>query len=221
MVLTPRRRRQVSRRLSRPDRARTKPYSRDDGDKQARSPGSAKEAVKTTRVRECRVFPGATVVTTLVCYHHTAHEAAGATGTRHSPRPLLGEIFMQQLGRTAPRERSRMDLPSLRGAQATKQSILRGEMDCFAEPVSGRRFAPTRWLAMTVSMGFGCSQFESVGCASARRCRIAARATASAAAVTRPRLWRLAGRSTPIDFSPWLPQLIRSCSRRITVHNFS
>jgi len=22
-------------------------------------------------------------------------------------------------------------------------------MDCFAEPVTGRRFAPTRWLAMT------------------------------------------------------------------------
>ena len=33
------------------------------------------------------MFPGATVVTTLVCYQHTAHEAAGATGTRHSPRP--------------------------------------------------------------------------------------------------------------------------------------
>jgi hypothetical protein len=25
----------------------------------------------------------------------------------------------------------------------------RGAMDCFAEPVIGRRFAPTRWLAMT------------------------------------------------------------------------
>jgi hypothetical protein len=36
-------------------------------------------------------------------------------------------------------------------SEATKQSILpvRGEMDCFAEPVIGRRFAPTRWLAMT------------------------------------------------------------------------
>jgi hypothetical protein len=36
---------------------------------------------------------------------------------------------------------------------ATKQSILsfRGVMDCFAEPVIGRRFAPTRWLAMTIS----------------------------------------------------------------------
>ena len=27
---------------------------------------------------------------------------------------------------------------------------LLGEMDCFTEPVIGRRFAPTRWLAMTV-----------------------------------------------------------------------
>ncbi len=24
-------------------------------------------------------------------------------------------------------------------------------LDCFAEPVIGRRFAPTRWLAMTAS----------------------------------------------------------------------
>jgi hypothetical protein len=29
-------------------------------------------------------------------------------------------------------------------------------MDCFAEPVIGRRFAPTRWLAMTVQGYFGC-----------------------------------------------------------------
>jgi hypothetical protein len=36
-------------------------------------------------------------------------------------------------------------------SEATKQSILSlcGKMDCFAEPVIGRRFAPTRWLAMT------------------------------------------------------------------------
>ena len=50
--------------------------------------------------------PGATVVTTLVCYQHTAHEAAGATGTRHSPRPLFsGRRIHAQLGRIAPRER--------------------------------------------------------------------------------------------------------------------
>jgi hypothetical protein len=41
-------------------------------------------------------------------------------------------------------------------ASGAKQSISprKGRMDCFAEPVIGRRFAPTRWLAMTVS---GCS----------------------------------------------------------------
>jgi uncharacterized membrane protein len=37
-------------------------------------------------------------------------------------------------------------------SEATKQSILSlcGEMDCFVEFIIGRRFAPTRWLAMTV-----------------------------------------------------------------------
>src|SRR5260370_20630464 len=50
--------------------------------------------------------------------------------------------------------------PSLRGALATKQSILslRCGMDRFAEPVIGRRFAPTRWLAMTL---MGQSSFPS------------------------------------------------------------
>jgi hypothetical protein len=41
---------------------------------------------------------------------------------------------------------------SLRGALATKQSSFRSmdeKLDCFAEPVIGRRFAPIRWLAMT------------------------------------------------------------------------
>jgi hypothetical protein len=40
----------------------------------------------------------------------------------------------------------------LGGAHATKQSILSSEreMDCFAEPVIGRRFVPTRWFATTM-----------------------------------------------------------------------
>ena len=41
--------------------------------------------------------PGELVVTTLVCYQHTAHEAAGATGTRHSPRPP-GRKVLQHSG---------------------------------------------------------------------------------------------------------------------------
>ncbi len=34
-------------------------------------------------------------------------------------------------------------------SEATKQSnfLCGAAMDCFAEPVIGRRFAPTRWLA--------------------------------------------------------------------------
>jgi hypothetical protein len=51
------------------------------------------------------------------------------------------------------------------GSEATKQSILssHGEMDCFAEPVIGQRFAPPRWLAMTSlnSVRFGCLKCES------------------------------------------------------------
>jgi hypothetical protein len=45
---------------------------------------------------------GVTVVTTLVCYLHTAHEAAGASGARHSLRPLISEggTFGPKLART-------------------------------------------------------------------------------------------------------------------------
>jgi len=34
-----------------------------------------------------------------VCYLHFAHEAAGATGTRHSPGPRLGGSFLQNPAR--------------------------------------------------------------------------------------------------------------------------
>jgi hypothetical protein len=47
--------------------------------------------------------PGATVVTT-PCAFYTAHGTAGATGTRHSPRPLRGRKINANLGRIAPRE---------------------------------------------------------------------------------------------------------------------
>jgi hypothetical protein len=44
--------------------------------------------------------------------------------------------------------------PSLRGAQRrSNPAVVCGPLDCFAEPVIGRRFAPTRWLAMTVVAG--------------------------------------------------------------------
>jgi hypothetical protein len=45
---------------------------------------------------------------------------------------------------------------------ATKQSIVTVALavDCFAEPVIGRRFAPTRWLAMTVAKPLASWLFE-------------------------------------------------------------
>jgi hypothetical protein len=48
--------------------------------------------------------PGATVVTNARAYYST-RAAAGATGTRHSPLPLLGQRIQAQLGRIASRER--------------------------------------------------------------------------------------------------------------------
>jgi hypothetical protein len=39
--------------------------------------------------------------------------------------------------------------PSLRGALATKQSIVR-HTQLWIASLTGRRFAPSRWLAMTV-----------------------------------------------------------------------
>jgi hypothetical protein len=39
--------------------------------------------------------------------------------------------------------------PSLRAQRSNPFFLLLRAMDCFAEPVIGRRFAPTRWLAMT------------------------------------------------------------------------
>ena len=80
------------------------------------------------------------------------------------PAPSLEGQFMQASGASR-RENAKLYPPSLpatnaerlrKGANATKQSIypLCREVDCFAEPVIGRRFAPTRWLAMT-RMGRG------------------------------------------------------------------
>src|SRR4030088_3239992 len=75
-----------------------KPYSADDGDKTNSSPGRARnKPLKPLRAG----MPGVPV--DLWWLHscalpHFAHEAAGAAGTRHSPRPLLGERFMHNSG---------------------------------------------------------------------------------------------------------------------------
>ena len=97
-------------------------------------------------------------------YHYQVHTRPRVQRASGVPHALYGRKIHQRLGRTARRDRKRVCLDVI--ASAAKQSILslRGEMDCFAalamtagaldgfaEPVIGRRFAPTRWLAMTIA----------------------------------------------------------------------
>src|SRR5712692_2521068 len=90
---------------SRPNRARTSQISADDGGKRARSPGRARhKPLKPLRAG----MPGVPVYSLLlVCVLpiQSAHETAGAAGTRHSPRPPWGRKINARLGRIAPRGR--------------------------------------------------------------------------------------------------------------------
>jgi hypothetical protein len=108
----------VTRRIRSPGRARNKPLK----PLRAGMPGD----------------PGEPSVTTLVCFTSPfAREAAGALGTRHSPRPLLGARFCAQPGRSRRGNAILCLYSSLRGALATKQSILSLRLDGLR-----RRFAP-------------------------------------------------------------------------------
>jgi hypothetical protein len=92
-------------------------------------------------VRECRVIPVYSLLLVCVLPIPSAHEAAGATGIRHSPRPLWAEDKRKTSGASRG-EIADACLDVI--ASAAKQSILsyRGKMDCFAS------------LAMTVYFGF-------------------------------------------------------------------
>jgi hypothetical protein len=75
-----------------------------DGGKKARSPGRARRKPLTPSRAGMPGDSGATVVTN-ACVYYSTHAAAGASGTRHSPRPpFQGGRFLQQLGRIARRE---------------------------------------------------------------------------------------------------------------------
>src|SRR6266851_3068030 len=78
-----------------------------DGGKQARSPGRARRKPLKPLRAGTPGDSGVLVVTRVLSTTTSAHEAAGATGIRRSPRPLLGERFKQGLGRIAPRGRER------------------------------------------------------------------------------------------------------------------
>src|SRR5450759_1863815 len=70
-------------------------------------------------------YSGEPVVTTLVCFFIFAREAAGATGTRLSLRPLLSRRRIMHNSDASRRGiEDSCGATSLRGAQATKQTIL-------------------------------------------------------------------------------------------------
>jgi hypothetical protein len=56
------------------------------------------------------VNPVNLAVTTLVWFYFFPREAAGASSTRHSPRPLSGETYMHHSGVDASRESEGMSL---------------------------------------------------------------------------------------------------------------
>jgi hypothetical protein len=145
VVLTPRRRRQVSGVLVGPT-GLEQGISADDGDKNARSPGRARNKPLKPLRAGMPGDSGVPVASTPVLSTF-AQGAAGAAGTRHSPRPPWGREINLNLGRIAPRDREaaferhceptgRANARPMTGS--AKQSILSfccGH-GCFAEPVA-------------------------------------------------------------------------------------
>ncbi len=91
---------------------------------------------------------GGPVVTTLVCYQHFAHEAAGASGARHSPRPLFSRATISCTTRAHCAARSRRCVcrhceerqrrPVRRSSKSEGGSnpfFVCGSMECFASLV--------------------------------------------------------------------------------------
>jgi hypothetical protein len=119
VVLTPRRRRQVSGVLVGPT-GLGQNISADDGDKNARSPGRARNKPLKPLRAEMPGDSGVPVASTPVLSTF-AQGAAGAAGTRHSPRPQGGESYLHSPGCIPPRGReclSETGTPSLRAKRS-------------------------------------------------------------------------------------------------------
>jgi len=93
VVLTPRRRRQVSR-----------GDSADDGDKKARSPGRARNKPLKPLRAGMPGDSGGPVVTTLVCFVLFRTRGRGCIAHPAFPTPSFGRMVLAQLGRLTPRE---------------------------------------------------------------------------------------------------------------------
>jgi hypothetical protein len=122
-------------------------FPRGDGVKQAWSPGRARSKLPGRS--------GVTVVTMLVCFFLSAREAAGASCTRHSLRPLIfrGQEIQAKLARKPRRDRgvvSEFDRhceeqgdDAIHFHRCSGCGLLRGA--CHRA-----RIRVTRWLAMTL-----------------------------------------------------------------------
>jgi hypothetical protein len=117
------------------------------------------------------VCPGCTCMLVCASTTYIAHETAGAASTRHSLLPPIskeGTSSCKPRTQTAPREGEimfQMSPASLRAQRSNPWRGKKGRMDCFAEPVIRRRFAPTGWLAMTGRDG--CDATATFGAATA------------------------------------------------------
>jgi hypothetical protein len=98
VVLTPRRWRQGCGCCVGPTGLQTQHWSANDGGKRARSPGRARRKPLKPLRAGMPGDSGVLVVARVLFTTRSAHEAAGAAGTRHSPRPLLGGRFINASG---------------------------------------------------------------------------------------------------------------------------
>jgi hypothetical protein len=79
----------------------------------------------------------------------TTRAAAGASGTRHSPRPLLGERLMHNSGAIRAARMRRCISPSLRAKRSNP--FFFGPHELLRGACHRARIRAARWLAMTIS----------------------------------------------------------------------
>src|ERR1700741_3626375 len=89
------------------------------------------------------------LVCILFCANRTRDRGCSAHPVFPAPSVFESGKFPAKLGRIAPREGGFMSFNVI--ASEAKQSISprKERLDCFAELVIGRHFAPTRWFSMT------------------------------------------------------------------------
>src|SRR6267142_4032369 len=159
VVLTPRRWRQVCG-VASAQPGLDKTYSADDGGKRARSPGRARRKPLKPLRAGMPGDSGVLVVTRVRSTTTSAHEAAGATGIRRSPRPLWAEDSSTARAHGAARANVCLDVIASEAKQSMvatkrKNGLLRSARNDGSPRRRGAchqvRVRATRWLAMTAT----------------------------------------------------------------------